>query len=64
MNSYEEWLNETEQILFKDFGLYIEDLEEELLFYFQLNYSPEQMVNIISKQLNQLLLETVEYWLF
>ena len=64
MNGYDIWLTETGELVFKELGLYIEDLEEELLFYFQLNYSPEQMVSIISKPLDQLLLETVDFWLF
>jgi len=64
MDSYEEWINQTGELLFKELGLYIDEIEIELLFYFQLGYTPEQMVSIVAKPLNKLILETIEHWLF
>ena len=64
MDSYEEWINQTGELLLKELGLYIDEIEIELLFYFQLDYTPEQMVSIVAKPLNKLILETIEHWLF
>jgi hypothetical protein len=64
MDPFEEWLMETGYLLLKDLGIYIEDLDEELLFYFQLDYKPQEIVYFVAKPLNKLLLETVENWLF
>ena len=64
MDPFEEWLMETGYLLLKDLGIYIEDLDEELLFYFQLDYKPQEIVYFVAKPLNKLIFETVENWLF
>jgi hypothetical protein len=64
MDPFEEWLIETGYLLLKDLGIYIEDLDEELLFYFQLDYKPQEIVYFVAKPLNKLIFETVENWLF
>jgi hypothetical protein len=64
MDSFDEWVDQTAEVLFKTTGIYIHEIEIDFLFYFQLDYTPQEIVNIVSQPLDRLLSETVELWLF
>ena len=64
MDPFDEWVDQTAEMLFKATGIYIHEIDLDFLFYFQLNYSPQEIVSIVTQPLEKLLLETVEFWLF
>jgi hypothetical protein len=63
MDSFDEWIDKTAERLFKATGIYIHEIDLDFLFYFQLAYTPQELVNVVSQPLDKLLLETVEFWL-